>query len=181
SLRVNEFGETSLPGVFAAGDINGEKMLAHAAYSMGAAAARNACIYCGIIQGAPNRYDLDFVPSVVYSHPEAAGVGLTGRAASADREISVGRFPLSANGRALASSQGEGFVKVIADRRYGQILGVHCVGMNASELINEAALSMAMELTVHEVAETIHSHPTISEAFKEAAADCIGQSLHLQS
>ena len=122
SIKVNSKMETSIPGVFAPGDVNGEKMLAHAAYKMGEIAAENAL-------GGSAEADLRYVPSVVYSHPEVGAVGLTEEEAKTRGPVSVGTFSLMANGRALASGAGEGFVKVLADPEFGEILGVHIVGL----------------------------------------------------
>lgn len=176
---ANEYGESSLPGVYAIGDINGQKMLAHAAYKMGERAAHNASSYLGIIDTPKEALDLRYVPSAVYCMPEVGCVGMSEEEAAAAGKISIGRFPLSANGRALAAGAPAGFVKVIADANYGRILGVHIVGHGASEIINEAAALMAMEITVHEVADCVHGHPTVGEALAEAAADCLSHCLHL--
>ena len=127
----------------------------------------------------PVKADLRYVPAVVYSVPEVASVGLSEAEAADQGAISVGSFPLAANGRALSAGAPEGFIKVIIDAKYGEILGVHMVGLGASEIINEAAALMAMEITAHEVAEIIHGHPTVSEAFMEAAADALGKCIHL--
>ncbi|MDR1411287.1 MAG: dihydrolipoyl dehydrogenase [Spirochaetaceae bacterium] len=175
-VLVDDCMETSVPGIFAPGDINGKKMLAHAAFKMAEIAAENAV--------APDRQgmkkaDLRFVPSVVYSFPEAAAVGLTQEEAEREGPVLAGKFPLAANGRALAAGDAGGFVKVLADKKYGAILGVHIVGPGAAEIINEAAALMSMEITVHELAGIVHGHPTVSEALMEAAADCLGQCLHL--
>ena len=173
-IVVNEYMETSMPGVYAPGDINGKKMLAHSAFKMGEYAAVHA------LEGKKPEFDaLRYVPSVVYTIPEAAGVGLTEDEAFKRGNISIGNFPLSANGKALVSDAAEGFVKVIADPVYGEILGVHIVGAGASEIINEAASLMSMEITVNELAEIIHGHPSVSEALMEAAADCLGHCMHL--
>lgn len=181
---VNDEMETSVKGVFAPGDVNGRKMLAHAAFKMGEAAAVNAAKHAGVSsievnEHAPVKADMRYVPAVVYSVPEVASVGLSEKEAADKSAIATGYFPLAANGRALAAGATEGFVKVIADARYGEILGVHIVGHGASEIINEAAALMAMEITVHEVAEIVHGHPSVSEAFMEAAADCLGKCIHL--
>lgn len=179
-IAVNDHMETSVPGIFAPGDINGKKMLAHAAFQMAETAAFNAAIHAGVIQGAKKSVDLSLVPSVVYSFPEVAWVGLSEQEArKMNPQVVTGTFPLAANGRALASGAPEGFVKVIAEERYGQILGVTIVGLHASEMIAEAVLAMSMEITVHELSETVHAHPTISEALQEAAADCLRRALHL--
>jgi dihydrolipoamide dehydrogenase len=179
-IIVDDMMETSLKGVFAPGDINGIKMLAHAAFKMGEAAAVNAAAHAGIkTEEAPMKAGMEFVPSVVYSIPEVGSLGMSEAEAAEEHDIAVGNFPLAANGRALASGVPEGFVKVIADKKYGEILGIHIVGHSASEIINEAAAMMAMEITVHELSEIIHGHPTVSEALMEAAADCLGKCIHL--
>jgi len=172
SLAVNDYMETSIPGIYAAGDITAKKMLAHAAFKMGEIAAENAL-------GAQKPVDLRYVPSVVYSLPELASVGLSEEEASRKKSIRTGFFPLSANGKALAAGESEGFVKIITDSRYGEVLGVHIAGPGASEIINEAAALMAMEVTSHEIADIIHGHPSVGEAFMEAAADSLGRCIHL--
>lgn len=172
-VLVDDAMATSLPGVFAPGDLNGRKMLAHAAFTMGEAAAEAAL-------GRPRPVRLDRVPSVVYGRPELASVGLTEAEARASRDsVRVGIFPFSANGRAVASGDTEGFVKVLADPEFGEILGVHIAGTGASELINEAAVLMNMEVTAFEASGTVHAHPTRSEALMEAASDALGTCVHL--
>ena len=173
-IAVNEWMETSVPGVYAPGDINGRKMLAHAAFKMGEYAVLHA------LKGEkPNSNAMKYVPSVIYTIPEAAGVGLTEEEAMERGKAVIGNFPMAANGKALVSDVAEGFVKLIADPVYGEILGVHIVGAGASEIINEAASLMSMEITVNELSEIIHGHPSVSEALMEAAADCLGHCLHL--
>ncbi|MHB1393576.1 MAG: dihydrolipoyl dehydrogenase [Clostridia bacterium] len=171
-IKVNEYMETSIKGIYAPGDINGIRMLAHAASKMGETAALNA-------MGVKAAFKLRNIPACVYTMPEAASIGLTEAQVRDRRDISIGRFPFAANGRALTAGEGEGFIKIIADSRYGEILGMHILGPGAAELINEAAVLMEMEITVHELSETVHGHPTYSEAIVEAAADCLGRSLHL--
>jgi dihydrolipoamide dehydrogenase len=176
-ILVNDYMETSVSGIFAPGDINGKKMLAHAAFKMAEIAAENAV---NQMSGkALVKASLDFVPSIVYSFPEAASVGLTQEEAEKAGPVLVGSFPLTANGRSLASGSPEGFVKVLADPRYGKILGVHLAGHGVSEIVNEAVALMSMEITVHELAEIIHGHPTVSEALMEASADALGRCIHL--
>ena len=171
-ILVNEYQETSVPGIYAAGDVTGQKMLAHAAFKLGEIAAENAL-------GARKKVDLRYVPSVVYSLPELASVGLTEEEAARKSSVSTGYFPLAANGKALAVGESGGFVKIITDRKYGEVLGVHMAGPGVSEIINEAAALMAMEVTSHEIAAIIHGHPSVGEAFMEAAADSLGRCLHL--
>ncbi|MCF0145280.1 MAG: dihydrolipoyl dehydrogenase [Eubacterium sp.] len=172
---VDDYMQTSIPNIYAAGDINGRNMLAHAAFKMGETAAANAL-------GAHEACRLDQVPSAVYTLPECACVGLTEEAAIqkyGKNNILVGRFPFAANGRALACNETAGFVKVIADKRYKEMLGVHMVGADAAEMISEASSLMACEIPVDETAEIIHAHPTCSEAFMEACADALGVCKHL--
>lgn len=178
-VAVDAFMETSVPGIYAPGDINGRKMLAHAAFKMAEIAAANAVGAIKSQSGAKIKTDFQNIPSVVYSFPEAASVGFSEE--EIPDPVVIGRFPLSFNGKALASGDSEGFVKIIADKKYGKIMGVHIVGPGASEIINEAAALMAMEITVNELADIIHAHPTVSEALKEAAADCLGHCIHLPS
>ena len=167
--------ETSVKGIYAPGDINGIKMLAHVAFRMGEVAAENA------VKGNHRSVKLLSAPSVVYTLPEVAMVGLTEAQAREKYgdDIRIGRFNFSANGRALASSEADGFVKVIADNRYGEVLGVHIIGPAAAELITQASLIMEMEITVDEVVNTIYGHPTYSEAIFEAFADVLDEAVHI--
>ena len=172
-IKVDKYMETSVKGVYAPGDINGIKMLAHAAFRMGEVAAENA------ILGNHREIKLETTPSAIYTIPEVGMVGLTEEEAKEKYDINVGKFAFVGNGRALASGDTTGFVKVIADKKYGEILGVHIVGQSAAEIINEASSLMAMEITVDEVIKTIHGHPTFSEALFEACADVLGEAIHL--
>jgi len=171
---VDDYMRTTIPNIYAPGDINGRIMLAHPAFKMGEAAA-SCCM------GKMVKADLSKVPSCVYTLPGASSVGLTEAKAKEQYgdDLLIGRFPFSGNGRALASGSTEGFVKVIAEKKYGEILGVHMFGGDATEMISEAASLMAMEITVNEAADIIHSHPTCSEAFMEACADALGECIHL--
>ncbi len=172
-IKVDKYMETSVKGVYAPGDINGIKMLAHAAFRMGEVAAENA------ILGNHREIKLETTPSAIYTIPEVGMVGLTEEEAKEKYDINVGKFAFIGNGRALASGDTTGFVKVIADKKYGEILGVHIIGQSAAEIINEASSLMAMEITVDEVIKTIHGHPTFSEALFEACADVLGEAIHL--
>ncbi|EHJ56083.1 dihydrolipoyl dehydrogenase [Streptococcus urinalis FB127-CNA-2] len=172
-IKVNEYQETSIPGIYAPGDVNGTKMLAHAAFRMGEVAAENA------IWGNVRKADLRFTPAAVYTHPEVAMVGLTEEQAREKYDnILIGKNSFSGNGRAIASNEAHGFVKVIADTKYHEILGVHIVGPAAAEMINEAATIMETELTVDELLLSIHGHPTFSEVMYEAFADVLGEAIH---
>ena len=172
-IKVDKYMETSVPGIYAPGDINGIKMLAHAAFRMGEVAAENA------VQGNHREIRLETTPSAIYTVPEVAMVGLTEDEAREKYDIKVGKFQFAANGRALASGETAGFAKVITDKKYGEILGVHIVGPSAAEMINEASGLMAMEITVDEVIKTIYAHPTYSEALFEACADALDEAIHL--
>ena len=170
-VKVDEYMETSIKGIYAPGDINGTKMLAHAAFKMGEVAAENA-------MGHSKRVDLKSTPAAIYTHPEIAMVGLTEDQAREKYDVKVGRFNFAANGRSLASNQGEGFVKVIMDTKYREILGIHIVGPVAAEIINEGSTLIQTEMTIDDVMDIIHGHPTYSEALYEAMADCIDMCIH---
>lgn len=173
---VNDRMETNIAGIYAAGDVTGKLMLAHAAFKMAETAAMNA-------MGKDETCDLEYTPSCVYTIPEAAGVGMTEEQACATygaASVAVGTFPFAVNGRSLASDENIGFVKVVIHNKYGKILGVHIVGADAAEMIAEPAALMSMEVTANEVADSIiHAHPTYSEAFMEACADALGRCIHL--
>ncbi|KXT76372.1 dihydrolipoyl dehydrogenase [Streptococcus sp. DD12] len=172
-IKVNAYQETSVPGIYAPGDVNGTKMLAHAAYRMGEIAAENA------VWGNVRKAHLDFTPAAVYTHPEVAMCGITEEQARKDYgNILIGKSSFAGNGRAIASNEAHGFVKVIADTKYHEILGVHIVGPAAAEMINEAATIMENELTVDELLRSIHGHPTFSEVMYEAFADVLDEAIH---
>ena len=171
-IKVNEYMETSVPGIYAPGDINGTKMLAHAAFRMGEVAAENA------LKGNHHVAKLNLTPAAIYTLPEVAAVGLTEEQAREKYDVAIGKFNFAANGRAIASDAAQGFVKVIADKKYGEILGVHIIGPAAAELINEASSIIEMEITVEEMLKTIHGHPTYSEVMYEAFADVLGMAIH---
>ena len=171
-LVVNERMETNIPGVYAIGDVVGGLMLAHVAMEEGKCAVENSL-------GADRKIDYKAVPRCVYTSPEVAGVGLTEAAAKEEYgDIKVGQFPFMASGRALILNETAGMVKIIADAHYGQILGVHILGPQATELIAEAVLGVRMEATFEDIISTIHAHPTLSETVMEAALDVGGRSLH---
>lgn len=173
-IKVDKYMETSVKNIYAPGDINGIKMLAHTAFRMGEVAAENA------LQGNHRELNLLSAPSVVYTRPEVAMVGLTeDQAREKYGKIRVGKFPFIANGRALASGEYSGFVKVILDDKYGEILGVHIIGAMAAEMISQASLIIEMEATADEVIDTIYGHPTYSEAIYEAIADALDVAIHL--
>jgi dihydrolipoamide dehydrogenase len=166
--------ETTAAGIYAIGDVAGPPMLAHKG-------SREGVVVAEIIAGHhPQPIKYDNVPSVTYCHPEVASIGLTEEQAKEKKlDYQVGRFPFSANGRARTSSETDGFVKIIRDKKYGEILGAHIVGGHASEIIHELAVARQNEYTVEEVDLAIHAHPTLSEAVAEAALDSMGRVVHI--
>ncbi|MCJ0056648.1 dihydrolipoyl dehydrogenase [Clostridioides difficile] len=172
SIVVNSKMETSIPSIYAVGDVTGGVMLAHAAFKMGEVAASNAL-------GMNKEVDLGALPSCVYTIPEVASVGITEEDARKKYNVKVGKFNFAGNGRALASGQEQGYVKVVADAKYGEILGIHMFGCGVAELINHAASFKALEIPTDEASELIFGHPCTSEALMEALADVNGECLHL--
>jgi dihydrolipoamide dehydrogenase len=166
--------ETTASGIYAIGDVAGPPMLAHKG-------SREGIVVAELIAGHhPQPIKYDNVPSVTYCHPEVASIGMTEEQAKERKlEYQVGRFPFSANGRARTAGETEGFVKIIRDRKYGEILGAHIVGSHASEIIHELTVARENEYTVEEVELAIHAHPTLSEAISEAALDSMGRVIHL--
>jgi dihydrolipoamide dehydrogenase len=166
--------ETTAPGVYAIGDVAGPPMLAHKGSREGVVIAERLAGH------QPQAIKYDNVPSVTYCHPEVASIGLTEEQAKQQKlEYQIGRFPFSANGRARTAGETEGFVKIIRDKKYGEILGAHIVGSHASEIIHELVVARENEYTVEEVDLAIHAHPTLSEAVAEAALDSMGRVLHI--
>ena len=163
-VAIDEWCATNVEGVYAIGDVAGEPMLAHKGSHEGIVAAERIAD----VGHHPMRYDN--IPSVGYCHPEVATIGLTeAEAKEAGHEVKVGKYPLSAHGRALTAGHSEGFVKIVADAKYGEVLGVHMIGHNVSELIAEAGIARALESTVEEIAAHAHAHPSMAEAVMEAA------------
>lgn len=164
---------TSAPHIFAIGDVAGPPFLAHKASKEGEIVAE-------VIAGKPAAFDCRAMPSAVFTDPEIAVVGLAeGEARSRGHRVAVGKFPLAANGRALTTGEAEGLVKVVADAGTKEILGVHIVGPDASDLIAEAALAIEMTAGVEDVGLTVHPHPTLSEALMEAAKAAVGEAVHI--
>jgi dihydrolipoamide dehydrogenase len=173
-VKVDRNLQTSAPGYYAIGDVAGPPMLAHKGSREGVYVAE----FLAGKKPPPIKYDN--VPSVTYCHPEVASIGLTEDQCKEKRvDYVVGRFPFSANGRARGSGETEGFVKIIRDKKYGEMLGAHIVGAHASELIHELTVARENEYTVEEVELAIHAHPTMSEAVAEAALDSLGRVLHM--
>jgi len=172
SIAVNEKMETGVPGVYAAGDAVGGKLLAHLAYAEGRVAVENAL-------GRETRLNYDAVPSCVYTHPEIASVGLNEQEAQRrGKTVKIGRFDLRHNGRALTMGERDGFVKVVVDANTGVILGGQILGSQASEMISELTLAVTLGVKAEILMEMIHPHPTLSEAVMEACGDAVGRSIH---
>jgi dihydrolipoamide dehydrogenase len=177
-ITVDAQMRTNLPNVFAIGDAVGGKLLAHKAEEEGVIAAE-------VIAGHSAEMHYHTVPSIVYTWPEIATVGATEREARGGdgetpaREVRLGRFPFSANGRARTMGENSGFVKFVADARTNEVLGCHMIGPNVSELMAEVVLAMEYRASADDIAQTVHSHPTLSEATKEAALGVLGRPIHL--
>lgn len=166
--------ETSVKGVYCIGDLAGPPMLAHKG-------SREGVFVAELIAGRhPHPIRYDNIPSVTYCHPEVASIGLTEEQCQQQKlDFQVGRFPFTANGRARTAGETEGLVKVIRDKRYGELLGAHIVGAHASEIIHELAVARENENTVEEIDLTVHAHPTLSEAVAEACLDSMGRALNI--
>lgn len=174
AILVNDRMETGVPGIYAIGDcVRGYAQLAHTASAMGETAAEN-------IMGQETHFNEKTTPSCLYIFPEAASVGLTEEQCK-ERKIAytVGKFPMAANGKTLIINGGEGIVKIIIGQEFGEILGMHIIGPRASDIIAEGALAIGTEATVEELIATIHSHPTVTEAVREAALSALGRAIHM--
>ena len=172
-IRINERFETSVPGVYAIGDVAGTQMLAHKGQREGYVLAEQ------LAGQHPHPVNYKNIPSCTYCHPEVASIGLTEAQCKEQKlDYKVGRFPFSANGRARTSGETEGFVKIIRDAKYGEILGAHIVGAHATEIIHELVVARENEFTVEEVDLAVHAHPTLAEAIAEAALDSMGRMVH---
>jgi dihydrolipoamide dehydrogenase len=173
-IKVDKNLQTSTAGYYAIGDVAGPPMLAHKG-------SREGVVVAELIAGQkPHPIKYDNVPSVTYCHPEVASIGLTEDQCKEKKlDYVAGKFPFSANGRARGTGETEGFVKILRDKKYGEILGAHIVGAHASEMIHELAVARENEYTVEEVDLAIHAHPTMSEAVAEAALDSQGRVLNI--
>jgi dihydrolipoamide dehydrogenase len=172
-LDVNDQMKTEVPNIYAIGDLAGQPMLAHKGSKEGQIAA-------AVIAGQPERYDAKCVPAVIFTSPEMASVGmLADEAKEAGHEVVVGQFPFAASGRAMSLMETEGFVKVVADAKTDEVLGVQMVGPEVTELIAEATLAIEMGATSEDIARTIHAHPTLPEAFMEASEAVHKMAVHI--
>jgi len=174
AIRVNERMETTVPGIFAIGDVTGQMQLAHVATAQGKVVVENL-----LNPAAGAAMDYTQVPAAVFTHPEIATIGLTPeQAEAAGIPVQIGRFPFAAIGKALAEGERDGFVKLIAHAETGKLLGGHIIGGHAAEMIGQITLAVRLGATAQQLAETIFAHPTLSEAVLEAAEDTFGQATH---
>jgi dihydrolipoamide dehydrogenase len=172
-VLVDDHYQTNVPGIFAIGDVIGGLMLAHKAEDEGIAAVE-------LMAGRAGHVNYRACPAVVYTHPELASVGITEEEARKDgRQISIGKFPLLANGRARGMGETDGFVKMIADSQTDRVLGVHIVAPHASDMIAECALAMEYAASSEDIARSFHAHPTLPEAVKEAALAVEKRAIHI--
>ncbi|MDD4584054.1 MAG: dihydrolipoyl dehydrogenase [Eubacteriales bacterium] len=169
---VDDYLQTNIENIYAIGDVTGKSMLAHVASHQGIVAVKN-------VLGEKIKMDYKAIPSCIYTSPEVASVGMGEQEARKRyNNIKIGRFPYAASGKATTIGERYGFVKIIAESKYNEILGVHIIGPHATELIAEATLAMKLECTAEELTNTIHAHPTLSETIMEAAFDLLGQPIH---
>ncbi|HSG45038.1 MAG TPA: dihydrolipoyl dehydrogenase [Anaerolineales bacterium] len=173
-IEINEKMQTNVPNIWAIGDVTGKLMLAHVGSAMGVVCAEH-------IGGHETvRLDYTMMPRATYCHPQVASFGYTeAEAREKGFNIKVGRFPFQANGKALGLGDYAGFVKIVMDEKYGEILGAHMIGPEVTELLPELTLAQMMELTPHEIARNVHAHPTLSETLMEAAHGAEGTPIHI--
>ncbi len=173
-IKVNKYFQTNIPNIYAIGDVIGAPWLAHVASREGI----NAVEHMSGKEVIP--VDYNTIPGCTYCIPQVASVGLTEKKAKeAGYNLKIGKFPIRVNGKALALGETEGFIKIIYDEKYGELLGCHIIGPEATELITEVTLAKAVESTYMEVLHTIHPHPTLSEIVSEATHDAIGEPIHI--
>ncbi len=173
-IKVDENYQTNVPGIFAIGDVIGPPLLAHVA------SAEAIFLVEKLVGHNPTPVDYGNIPGCTYCQPQVASVGLTEeKAIETGHKIKVGRFPFRANGKSIAVGEIEGLVKLIFDEKYGELLGAHIIGVEATDMIAELVLARTLETTVTEVMKSVHAHPTLSEAVMEAAADAMGEAIHI--
>ena len=179
-IAVDKFSQTNIPGIYAIGDCTPGQALAHVASKEAIICVENIGYTEKKYDHQPEPLDYNNVPGCTYCSPEIASVGFTEKQAKdAGYEVKVGKFPLSASGKASAAGHGEGFIKVVFDAKYGEWLGTHMIGYNVTETIVETVLGRKLETTYHEVLNSIHPHPTISESIKDAIEVAYGEAIHL--
>ena len=174
SVDIDDRMETNIPGIWAIGDVTGKLMLAHVGSAQGIVCAES-------IAGVETvKLNYDMMPRATYCQPQVASFGFTeDQAKERGFDVKVGRFPFQANGKALGLGESTGWVKIISDNKYGEILGAQMVGPEVTELLPELTISRMMELTTAEIARNVHAHPTLSEVLMEAAHDAEGHAIHI--
>lgn len=173
AIKTNLQCQTNIPHVYAIGDVNGKSMLAHTA-------SAEAIVAVETIAGHQNAMDYGKIPSAIYGFPEIVTLGLTEKEAKAKGfDILISKFPIAANGKSLADGETDGFIKLIADAKYHEILGVHILATNATEIVPELTLAMNLEATAEEIVNSVHMHPTLSEIILEAAHGIIDKPIHI--
>ena len=173
-IRVDEHFETSVSGVYAIGDCIGGSLLAHTASAEGVACSEYIAGHSDAL------VDYDSIPQCIYCQPQVASIGLTEeKAKQAGYELKIGKYQLKANGKAVAAAESDGMVKLIFDAQYGELLGAHIIGSNASELIAELGVAKTLEATYAEILKTVHAHPTMAESIMEAAGHAYGEAIHV--
>jgi len=179
-ILVDKFYQTNVPGIYAIGDCVPGQALAHVASKEGIICVENIGFSEKKYNHKPEALDYNNVPGCTYCYPEIASVGYTEKQAKdAGYEVKVGKFPLSASGKASAAGHMEGFIKVIFDAKYGEWLGTHMIGYNVTEMIAETVVARKLETTYQEVLNSIHPHPTINESVKDAIEVAYGEAIHL--
>lgn len=173
AIIINETNQTSISNIYAIGDVTGPPWLAHVASAQGHVAAEHAAGH------STTPVDYSNIPGCTYCQPQVASIGLTEKkAVEKGFDVKIGKFDFKASGKAMAAGDTAGFVKLVFDGKYGELLGAHIIGSEATEMIAELCIAKALESTWHELAATVHAHPTLSEAVMEAALDAMGQSIH---
>ena len=173
AIEIDEGMATNVPGIWAIGDVTAKLMLAHVGSAQGIICAENIA---GVETTSLN---YEMLPRATYCQPQIASFGFTeSQAKELGYDVSVGRFPFQANGKALGLGESRGWVKIVSDAKYGEILGAHMIGPEVTELLPELTLSQMMELTAIEIARNVHAHPTLSEVIMEAAHDVDGHAIH---
>ncbi len=173
-IKTDARDRTNVPNIRAIGDVNGKVLLAHVASHQGIVATED------IAGVARHGVDYDAIPSCTYCQPQVASIGFSEEKCKAKGlDVKIGRYPFRPHGKAVATGQNEGFVKLIYGAKYGELLGAHIIGHEATEMIAEACAAKSSEATMHSLAETMHAHPTMAEAFHEATLDALGRAIHL--
>ena len=173
-IKTDEFDRTTAGNIHAIGDVNGKVLLAHVASHQGIVAVEH------IAGASPHSVDYDAIPSCTYCQPQVASLGPTeAKCKEQGIDVKIGRYPFRPHGKAVATGETEGFVKLIFGARYGELIGAHIIGHEATEMIAEACAAKSSDATMHSLAETMHAHPTMAEAFHEATLDALGRAIHM--